>query len=66
MTFPTFWDFLMEGGYGLLFNDEETNAKQFICPNCGKKLTQTDKIECIDEVEKIFKCPFCDESIELK
>ena len=36
------------------------------CPNCGKKLTQTDKVECIDEVEKVFRCPFCNESIELK
>lgn len=56
----------MEGGYDLLFNEEETGEKQFTCPSCGKKITQADRVECIDEVEKIFKCPLCDEPIELK
>jgi hypothetical protein len=26
---PDFWDFLMEGGYDLIFNNEETGEKQF-------------------------------------
>lgn len=66
MVSPTFWDFLMEGGYALLFEDEETGDKQFKCPSCDKIITEDDKIKCIDEDKKIFKCPFCDEPIEIK
>lgn len=66
MNFPTFWDFLMEGGYDLLFENEETGEKQFKCPSCGRFLTKHDKIEYISESEKLFKCPYCDEPMEVK
>lgn len=63
MMNPDFWDFMMEGGYDLLFPDD--NGQTFKCPLCGAVVSGDQKVEWIDKKEGKFKCPECGEEIRI-
>jgi NAD-dependent SIR2 family protein deacetylase len=52
-----FWDFMMEGGDELLNNEA--------CPHCGNVIYLDQKIEWIDEANKIAKCPGCGREVKI-
>jgi predicted RNA-binding Zn-ribbon protein involved in translation (DUF1610 family) len=64
MQEPEFWDFVMEGGYDLLFPDDED--KEFECPHCQTVIAGSEKVEWIDRKKRVFKCPECEEEISLE
>lgn len=57
MDNPDFFDFMTEGGDELL-NSEE-------CPQCGAVIYLDQKIEWVDEANRIAKCPECAEEVKL-
>lgn len=58
MNGDDFLDFMMSGG------DELLNSK--VCPYCGGIIYLDQRIEWIDEEEKIAKCPSCCEKVKIK
>jgi DNA-directed RNA polymerase subunit RPC12/RpoP len=63
MQHPDFWDFALEGGWDLLFPDDE--ERSYICLYCKKIIKGKEKVEWVEK-NKIFKCPECDKSLEIK
>lgn len=63
MSDPDFWDFVMEGGWDLLFPDDEEGT--FDCPFCGQVIQGSQKVQWIDKNEKKFKCPACGQTLEI-
>lgn len=59
-----FWDFVMTGGYELLFPDDE--GKQLECQFCGRVIKGDEKVEWVDKLKGILKCPDCGEQLEDK
>jgi len=51
------WDFMMEGG------DELLNSEP--CPHCGNVVYLDQKIEWINKVKKIAKCPGCGGEVKI-
>lgn len=64
MKEPDFWDFMMEGGYDLLFPDDEENS--FKCSFCGRIIQDSERVEWLDKSEKKLKCPECGETLEIR
>ena len=64
MNDPDFFDFMLEGGYDLLFPDDEDET--FQCPFCNRIINGSQKVEWIDKKNKIFKCPACGDKLEIK
>lgn len=63
MTGPDFEDFMLGGGWDLLFPDEfEDN---YTCPFCGRVIQGREKVEWVDKNLGIFKCPECGEEITI-
>lgn len=60
MPDPDFFNFMLEDGYDLIFDDEE----EFECPHCGYMITPEDNIEVTGEGQ--FKCPECGEDAEIR
>ena len=58
MKDPDFWDFMMEGG------DELLNSE--VCTHCGDVVYLDQKIEWIDEENKIAKCPKCGKEVKVE
>lgn len=58
-----FWDFMLEGGYDLLFPDDEDNTVE--CENCGRVIKGSEKVEWVDKNKRIFKCLDCKQDIKL-
>lgn len=52
-----FFDFMMEGG------DELLNTE--VCPHCGEVIYLDQKIEWVDEENKIAKCPKCGGEVKI-
>lgn len=52
------FDFMIEGG------DELLNSE--LCPHCGEAIYLDQKIEWLDEENKIAKCPKCGEEIKIE
>lgn len=63
MENPDFWDFMLEGGYDLLFPDDEDDTVE--CESCGRVIKGSEKVEWVDKERRIFKCPECKENIEI-
>ena len=63
MAIPDFWDFMMEGGYDLLFPDDDEQT--FKCPFCRALISGDQKVEWIDKKSGKFKCPECGEEINI-
>jgi DNA-directed RNA polymerase subunit RPC12/RpoP len=63
MKDPDFFDFMLEGGYDLLFPDDED--ENYECPHCGRIIEGNEKVEWIDKKNKIFKCPECGEEVKI-
>jgi len=61
MPDPDFWDFVLEGGYDLLFSEEGGVE----CPSCSQKI-QREEVEWLDEDEGVFECPGCNTKIKVK
>lgn len=57
MPHDDFLDFMMKGG------DELLNSE--ICPHCGDVIYLDQKIEWIDEANKIAKCPSCSKEVKI-
>lgn len=58
MNDPDFFDFMIEGGDELL-NTEE-------CPHCGEVIYLDQKIEWVDEENKIAKCHKCGADVKIE
>lgn len=61
---PDFEDFILSGGWDLLFPDDEDETCE--CPHCGRVIDGDEKVEWVDKKNKAFKCPDCGEEIELE
>jgi predicted RNA-binding Zn-ribbon protein involved in translation (DUF1610 family) len=61
---PELWDFIMEGGYELLFPEDEERSYQ--CPYCGRIINGDEKVRWLDRMKTIFQCPECEEKIEIR
>lgn len=59
MQLPDFWDFMLDGGYDLLFPDDEDN--KYKCPFCLETVNGSDKVEWLNKDHTRFKCPNCGE-----
>ena len=57
MPNPDFWDFMMEGGDELLHSE--------LYPHCVDVVYLDQKIEWIDEANKIAKCPRCGGEVKI-
>ena len=64
MSEPNFWDFMMEGGYDLLFPDDEDETYE--CSHCGRIINGHERVEWLDKKNKIFKCPGCHSEIKIE
>ena len=62
MDDPDFIDFMMEGGYPLLFPED---FGEYQCPKCGHVTKSGDKVAWVDAEKKTFKCPECGEVIKI-
>ncbi len=62
MSEPDFWDFVFEGGYDLLFPEDEDNTYQ--CSSCKQIIKGDEKVKWIDKEKTIFECPKCGEVIK--
>lgn len=56
-----FFDFMIF--YELLFPDDEN--KTIECENCRRMIKGSEKVEWVDKRRRIFKCPDCNEEIEI-
>lgn len=63
MNNPDFEDFMLDGGFDLLFDDEDGEIQ---CPYCDRIIKGNEQVEWIDKREGIFKCPECGEQMEDK
>jgi len=63
MPDPEFFDFMLEGGYELLFPEEEDRTVE--CPYCGRLIRGDEEVEWIDKKKKIFKCPDCGKKLKI-
>lgn len=59
-----FEDFMLDGGFDLLFFDDED--KEIECSNCCRVIKGNEQVEWVDKNEGIFKCPECGENLEDK
>ena len=59
MQDPDFEDFVLDGGYDLLFNDD------IQCPHCNRIIESNEQVEWIDKSKRVFKCPDCGKQIEV-
>ena len=57
-----FFDFIVL--YELMFPDEPDKIIE--CPYCGEVIKGDAKVVCVDKIRRIFKCPNCDEEIEIE
>lgn len=48
--------------YELLFPDDEN--KEVTCPHCGRVVKGSEKVKWVTQ-GKIFKCPDCEEEVEI-
>jgi len=62
MPDPDFWDFILEGGYDLLFSEEEGRVE---CPSCHHEIQQN-RVEWVDEDEGVLECPGCNTKIKVR
>lgn len=60
MPEPDFFDFMLEGGYDLIFDDND----EFECLHCGYMITP-EEVDTFDKDFGTIKCPSCGEEIEL-
>lgn len=60
---PDFWDFMLEGGYDLLFPDDEDETYE--CPFCNRVIMGSEKVEWKDKKDRIFLCPECKREIRI-
>jgi len=49
--------------YELMFPDDPD--KTIICPSCGRVIKGNEEVGWIDKEKTTFKCPDCDEEIEI-
>lgn len=56
-----FWDFVAFWDFFNPFKDEN---KTFKYPFCGREIERDEKVE-VNRNRKVFKCPECDEEIEI-
>jgi predicted RNA-binding Zn-ribbon protein involved in translation (DUF1610 family) len=59
---PDWWDFVMEGGWDLLYPDDEDET--FECPHCNRIINGSEKVEWVDKKNSVFKCPECGEELK--
>ncbi len=64
MNVPDFFDFVLDGGWDLLFPEEENRSYE--CPFCEEVINGNSQVEWVDKEGKIFKCPNCDGNVLLK
>lgn len=62
MEDPNFWDFVLEGGWELLFPEDEEGSIE--CSACGRVIRGNEKVEWTDKKKKTFKCPNCKDLIQ--
>ena len=58
MIDPDFEDFVLDGGYDLLFDVDVQ------CPHCDRIIASNERVEWVDKQKNIFKCPECNRRIE--
>ena len=63
MTSPDLWDFMLEGGYELLFPEEEEVVA--VCPYCDYEIMGGETVEVADKKKKLAKCPGCGKEMKL-
>lgn len=63
MEDPDFWDFMLEGGYDLLFPDDKDDTVK--CENCGRTIKGSEKVGWVDKEKKIYKCPNCGSKVKI-
>ena len=61
---PDFEDFILEGGWDLLFSEGE--GKDYRCPHCRYVIKGSEEVRWIDKLKGILYFPECDGKIELK
>ena len=64
MPDPDFWDFVMEGGWALLFPDDLEESVE--CFSCKRIIKGNEEVEWVDKKKKAFKCPNCGDVLEIK